>query len=114
MHPHSLFRLASTLYNRPHLITPEAFRVVSDFFIQRNAKDFRFDSPYNGPDPDNDGDDDSNDTDDDDVVNGVGMLVIDGSLTYKPVYGMCGEAGTSYQSLVEQMKTSRKQESRRW
>lgn len=104
MHPHSLYRLASTVWNTPHLITPESFRVITDFFIQRNAKDFRFDPVY-PPDPDNDGDDDSNDPDDDnDVVNGTGLLVIDGSLTYKPVYGPCGEVGTSYQSLVEQME----------
>lgn len=104
MHPHSLFRVASEVWNTPHLITPEAFRVVTDYFSSRNAKDFRFDPIYpNDPD----GDDDIEPDDDDKPTilnNNVGLLIVDGSLTYKPVVTMCGEVGTSYQSLVEQME----------
>lgn len=100
MHPHSLYRLASRVWNTPHLITPEAFRVVTDYFLSRNSKDFRLDPIY----PD---DSDSNTEPDDSptiLPNDIGLLIVDGSLTYKPVEGMCGEVGTSYQTLVNQVE----------
>lgn len=97
MHPHSLYRLASTVWNTPHLITPEAFSVVADYFVQRNARDFRLDPIYPSEQPT------STFTTPEVVNNSVGLLCVDGSLTYKPVETMCGEVGTSYQGLVEQM-----------
>jgi hypothetical protein len=39
-----------------------------------------------------------------DGLSGCGVLYVDGSLTYKPVMTLCGEAGTSYQSLVAQVE----------
>jgi ClpP class serine protease len=96
MKSHSLFRLASRVYNTPHLITPAAFNVILDYLDQRNAG--RMDMPMDDPTstPDNDGDEP--------IVGDVGVLYVDGSLTYKPVMTLCGEAGTSYQSLVEQVE----------
>jgi ClpP class serine protease len=99
MSAHNLFRLAAEVWNKPHLITPESFRVITDFFSRRNDKDFRLDPIY----PDNDPTDPQDDNDTTLVVNGTGVLLVDGSLTYKPVMTMCGEVGTSYQSLIEQM-----------
>lgn len=92
MHPHSLTRLLSKVYNTPHLITPQAFNVILDYFDKRNAADFE---PI---------------TVEASTVSTrpaakketLGYLSVDGSLTYRPVMTLCGEAGTSYQSLVEQ------------
>lgn len=94
MRPHSLHRLASRIYNTPHLITPDSFGVVLDYMERRNSDGFKLDyyddesdQPIEKPKP---------------YADGLGVLRIDGSLTYKPVMTMCGEVGTSYQSLVEQ------------
>lgn len=98
MHPHGLFRLSARVYNTPHLITPASLSVILDYFETRNALDFRLEKPelavdtttytYTAPSNNNE----------------VGLLRVDGSLTYKPVMTMCGEAGTSYQSLVDQVE----------
>lgn len=89
---HSLFRLTQKVYNTPHLITPEAFGVILDYLDARNSglssvvsadpyatEELEKEKPY---------------------ADGLGVLEVSGSLTYKPVMTMCGEAGTSYQSLV--------------
>lgn len=101
MHPHSLYRLASKVYNTPHLITPESFNVVLDYFERRNSSGFRLD--YLDDIAEND-QETSMEDDSSPVVNGIGVLRIDGSLTYKPVLTMCGEVGTSYQSIVDQVE----------
>lgn len=96
--PHSLFRLTSRVYNTPHLITAQSFNVILDYLDQRNAAGRMdvFDGGDNDPfsEPDDDGDE---------LPADFGVLVVDGSLTYQPVMTMCGEAGTSYQSLTEQV-----------
>lgn len=96
MRAHSLYRLFASVHNVPHLITPEAFGVILDYLEHRNS-DVKMYQDY-----------------DDEVMsepkrekpyaNGLGVLRVDGSLTYKPVMTMCGEAGTSYSSLVEQVE----------
>lgn len=91
MHPHSLLRLASKIYNVPHLITSEAFSVVLDYLDTRNSATFSLGDRY-----------DSEDQEPVPYSNGLGVLRVDGSLTYKPIVTMCGEVGTSYQSLVDQ------------
>ncbi len=93
MATHSLFRLVSKIHNTPHLITPEAFNVVLDYLDRRNSPTFEMD--YSEPD---EPDEMPN------YQNGLGVLHVSGSLTYKPVYGLCGEVGTSYCSLVEQVE----------
>src|ERR1044071_9533178 len=101
MQSHGLFRLASKVWNTPHLINPEAFRVISDYFVKRNSDAFRLDPSY----PDDAGDDPTDNQYSEAVVsNGVGVLCVDGSLTYKPVMTMCGEVGTSYQQLIDQTR----------
>lgn len=95
MMPHSLFRLTQRVYNTPHLITPQAFNVILDYLDSRNEvgivkadfSDMDASAPEEKP-----------------YADGLGALRVDGSLTYKPVMTICGEAGTSYQSLVAQVE----------
>lgn len=96
MPSHSLIRLTEKVYNTPHLITPQAFNVILDYLDARNQvgitkmdmeSDFGASVEREKP-----------------FANGLGVLSIDGSLTYKPVMTLCGEAGTSYQSLVAQVE----------
>lgn len=98
MKSHGLFRLASKVWNTPHLIHPESFKVISDYFVKRHSNDFRLDPIY----PDDDDDQTDNQYTAAVTSNGVGLLCVDGSLTYKPVVTMCGDVGTSYQQLVDQ------------
>ena len=91
---HSLYRLFSSLHNKPHLITPEAFNVVLDYFEHRNSDAFKMVSADVRPQA----------VGDMRKQEQIGLLRVDGSLTYKPVMTMCGEVGTSYQSLVEQVE----------
>lgn len=90
MPTHSLIRLTEKVYNTPHLITPEAFNVVLDYLDSRNTVG-KIEMRSEG-----DGYADKEKP----YANGLGVLKVDGSLTYKPVMTLCGEAGTSYQSLV--------------
>jgi ClpP class serine protease len=91
---HSLFRLTQKVYNTPHLITPEAFTVILDYLDARNSGslDIYEDGPF------------ENEPESSDYSDGMAVLSVSGSLTYKPVMTMCGEAGTSYQSLVGQVE----------
>jgi len=93
---HHLHRFAASIWNRPHLITTEAFSVVLDYLDSRNSLDYRMDI-FDGPEPEDDQEEPM-------YANGLGVLRVDGSLTYKPVMTLCGEAGTSYQSLVNQVE----------
>lgn len=93
---HELLRLTQSIWNQPHLITPQAFNVILDYLDTRNTVGVQMAG--------------KNDYGDAPVAreksyaNGMGVLRIDGSLTYRPVMTMCGEAGTSYQSLVAQVE----------
>lgn len=96
MPTHSLLRLTAAIYNKPHLITADAFNVVLDYLESRNdvgivKANWREDEAPAQEDirP---------------RAGGVGVLRVDGSLTYKPLMTMCGEVGTSYQSLVAQVE----------
>lgn len=96
MPKHSLFRLASKIHNVPHLITPQAFNVILDYLDARNSG-VSLVVPMNP--------DDSDTTEETcDVQNGLCVINIDGSLTYQPIMTMCGEVGTSYQSLSEKVE----------
>lgn len=91
----SLFRLTQRVYNTPHLITPDALNIVLDYLDARNQvgvveMNDEFDEPEQHKEKTH--------------ANGIGVLRVDGSLTYKPVMTICGEAGTSYQSLVAQVE----------
>lgn len=93
---HSLFRLTQKVYNTPHLITPEAFTVILDYLDARNLHGIKlYEDGYDAPDAEEKAPTFSD---------GLGVLQVSGSLTYKPVMTLCGEAGTSYQSLVAQVE----------
>lgn len=95
--PHSLHRLAATLYNRPHLVDKQTFESVAGYLRNRNTNLM---VPIPGNDPDNDGDEDSVSSDMD-ADAGVGVLNISGPLTYKTTgwEPLCG--GYSYEMLLE-------------
>lgn len=100
---HNLFRLSQQVFNRPHLIDKRSLQVITDYLTQRNLHGVKMDIF----DLDNDGDEEPDgDNDSDDIIpnSPIQILVVDGSLTYKPVETMCGEVGTDYQSLVSQMQ----------
>ena len=90
----SLFRLTQRVYNTPHLITPQAFNTILDYLETRNTAGVELvtDAEY------------ASAQEDKPYANGLGVLRVDGSLTYKPVMTLCGEVGTSYQSLVAQVE----------
>lgn len=92
---HSLYRLYSKLHNTPHLITASEFNVVLDYLEARNAGDVQLSSTVEIK-PRQVGEMRKSEQ--------VGLLRVDGSLTYKPVMTVCGEVGTSYQSLVDQVE----------
>jgi ClpP class serine protease len=90
---HSLLRLTESVYNVPHCITPSSLTVVLDYLENRNngAELARYDDKPKQP------------AQAQTYPGGFGVLSVDGSLTYKPVMGACGELnGTSYQSLINQ------------
>jgi ClpP class serine protease len=93
MSNHSLHRLYSALHNTPHLITPESFNVVLDYFELRNSEGFKLMAIS-----------DVEERPVGEAVGDIGVLRVDGSLTYKPVMTMCGAAGCSYASLVNQVE----------
>jgi ClpP class serine protease len=74
-------------------MTPESFDVVLDYLVTRNSEAFKFSVMEKGEAAPVGYHNDR-----------LGVLMVSGSLTYKPVMTMCGEAGTSYQSLVEQVE----------
>lgn len=94
MRSHALLRLTERVYNTPHLITPQAFNVILDYLDTRNAVgiDLSSEDKY------------ASAPEEKSYANGLGVLSVDGSLTYRPVMTACGEAGTSYQSLVAQVE----------
>lgn len=99
---HKIFRWAAqTVYNTPHLITQNQFDFIDEYLSKRNSNDFVFDwkedQREENPEPE----------DDEclpEVFGKVGVLEIEGALTYKPVYTMCGKVGTSYTDLVAGMQ----------
>lgn len=90
-----IIRLTEEILSRPQLITPEAYSAISTYLFKRNQGMLMSPDDFDGPDEDqpepfyN-------------TQSGLGVLKISGSLSAKPVNTVCGEVGTSYQSLLEQ------------
>ncbi len=93
----SLYRLLGSVMNTPHLITESALHPIIDYLQNRtfNSDSIVFEqssdkvekeeeSPY--------------------LQDGTGTIIVDGTLTYKPVYGMCGPVGTSYLGILSQVE----------
>jgi len=88
---HSLYRLLDTVWNTPHLVTEAALRPIVDYLQTRTAGEIAMSSAVvpnaKAPQPEK--------------VGGIGEIKVDGVLTYKPVVGMCGPVGVSYQSILQ-------------
>lgn len=94
MPKHSLLRLASKIYNVPHLILPASFNIVLDYLDSRNTG-VSLMIPLDNSDPD-----EAEPT----MDSGLAIISVEGSLSYKPVMTICGEVGTSYQSLQDDVE----------
>jgi signal peptide peptidase SppA len=93
---HALQRLAASIHNRPHLVTASSLELVLDYLDKRNFGEIVL-MP--------DGEDYKEDDEDELMVkDGLGVLSVTGTLTYRPVMTMCGEVGTSYTRLVSDME----------
>jgi signal peptide peptidase SppA len=91
---HKLLRFTEGMFSRPHLITQAGFDFAASYLINRNK--------YGLMKLDSVEDDDTEDEDDFDPEIGIGVIPMYGPLTYKPVYGMCGEVGCSYETIIDQ------------
>lgn len=92
---HGLLRIRAKLHNTPHLITAEALSPILEYLDSRSTAGFeKLEWEHD--------DDAAVHEDEKPYADGMGVLRVDGSLTYKPVMTMCGEAGTSYVSLIRQ------------
>jgi ClpP class serine protease len=85
-------RLTSDLFNKPHLISAEAYTVITNYLNLRNtgllaSVQMEKVSP---------------DLDKPAKAGKIGIINIHGSLTNKPVESMCGATGTSYAGLLNQ------------
>lgn len=90
MTAHRLIKLTQRLYSKPHMISQDSFDIVANYLHSRNMM-----TPIQS---------DTEEEDEDDcpsIINGVGVICLDGALTYKPIQGMCGEVGCSYTQLLQ-------------
>jgi len=86
---HELFRLMETVYNTPHLLTEQALQPIVEYIQNRNSFALIADTkPVEKVKAEK--------------LSTIGQINIDGVVTYKPVMGMCGPQGTSYQGILEQ------------
>lgn len=92
---HKVVRLTESLYSRPHLISQRGYDAIDAYLSIRNAQGVQrldiYEEDHESMEPDEPLFD---------AASGVGVLEIHGALTYKPVMGMCGAVGTSYQQLI--------------
>ena len=97
---HKLTRFALTeLYNKPHLVTEASLLPILDYVDMRNLENFKFEEW------DEEGDEDKEKYKPE-VVNGVAVIKIHGSLSYRPRQTMCGALGTSYQGLLKEFDSA--------
>jgi ClpP class serine protease len=91
---HKLYRLLDSVYNTPHLVTEAALKPIVEYLQNRNSDvptSFAIVSDAKTVDEQKA-----------ETVNNIGEIQIDGVLTYKPIQGMCGPVGVSYQGILEQ------------
>lgn len=88
---HELLRLMSEVVNTPHLITEAALHPIVDYLQERSQGTFAIVA-------------DTKKAEDvkPERLGTVGEIRVDGAITYKPVYGICGPTGTSYEGILEQ------------
>lgn len=89
-------RFATKLYNTPYLITPDAFNVVASYLNSRNSFKLDVMNPSSATG--------SEDEELPEITPQLGIIEIHGTLTNKPMMSMCGEVGTSYLGILNQMQ----------
>jgi ClpP class serine protease len=90
---HKLLKLTQAVYNTPHLVTPTALQPIVEYLRLRNEAPQLIVLPQEEP---------KEKEEEPLSKDGYGELLIDGVLTYKPIQGLCGPTGTSYQGILEQ------------
>lgn len=93
MKAHKLHRLTQSLWNTPHLVTQSAFDNATAYLTSRNKAGLMTFA-----------DDEEEQEEQEpsfDEVSGIGVLSVQGSLTYRSMASMCGEAGCSYTDILE-------------
>lgn len=91
---HALHRLLDSVWNTPHLVTEAALQPIVEY-LQARTEDGK---PLLSIVPESKTADDAKA----EQANGIGEIQVDGVLTYKPVMGLCGPVGCSYQGILEQ------------
>ena len=91
---HELFRVLESVYNTPHLVTETALRPIVDYLQARSKGNFTTFAIVEGAK--------TSEEVKAEKLGSVGEIKVDGVISYKPVYGMCGPTGTSYQGILEQ------------
>lgn len=92
---HKITRFALTeLYNKPHLTTADALLPILEYVDMRNLESFKYEE--------HEDDEEESEKKPPKLYDGVGVIKIHGSLTYRTVVTMCGDVGTSYQSILQQ------------
>lgn len=86
-----VLRLTADLYNKPHLISTQAFGAITSYLDLRNTGMLAQVETV------------SADLDKPAKAGKIGIVNIHGSLTNKPVESMCGATGTSYAGLQDQV-----------
>ena len=95
--PKTLFRFSSKVFNTPQLIHPQEFRAITSYIRDRNL-DLLSDPVYKG------GEGKRLDSEELSIFGGVGVIQIEGPITYKPVEMLCAPEGTSYLKLIDQVE----------
>jgi ClpP class serine protease len=103
----SLFRLTASLYNKPHLATPDTLEAVLSLLDTRNSTG-GLQSPFMGLWGSVDSKAVNRETGITTWESGVGVIDVEGALTYRRVEGSCGEVGCSYEDLVADVETMAK------
>jgi ClpP class serine protease len=101
MKAHSLHRLLASLYNTPHLVDQNTFDFATAFLKERSKSGLMV-MPSIDVDSEEDEEEIPDEIEDFDPEMGVGVIDVVGALTYKPVYGLCGVVGCSYEGILEQ------------
>lgn len=97
MSAHELQRIAAKVYNTPHLMTHQSFDFAINYLEQRNSGSFEMAVVESKADKRQRELNYNPDT-------GIGIIPIEGALTYLEYQGMCGEEGTSYQGIKAQAR----------
>lgn len=109
---HNIVRFTKGILNTPQFITQSAFEPIAQYLIKRQfdpsliitnkkKKCDKGEDDQDMPDCPNPEMDMSMDEDGMHVVGNIGVIEVEGALSYKPIETMCGKVGTSYEELIE-------------